>query len=436
MKRSKTFAKVVYYLFTISLGILMCFFLPYLFMYDGESMNMIEEALEEGRPADSMALVGGYFKSEPIFAQDFPGGGSIVLFESATLYDKKYGEGEDAKTKFRLHKSYAGFVYGVDGIYNTRQEQNNQTILKIVTDSGEVDFDLLNTDLNNDGTMDAISTLIKNGFFLIDLPEDKLAELSVSSMTALKFIDKDGNVFAEATLPQDNFGAGKLFDTQFFNDVESTIAKYNEIIDFEVNNADDADYDAKLEAMAKELSTLDAELIGKGYSKSTTSIARSRADKLATITIVFYFVGILIIGDLLVGGRYTIKAGKWILTKVFKVDFEKLAEKRKSKKQAAKAEVADFGNDYFCQVVFELDAESRAGVDDEIKISYASETQNVTFTLNRSNGFVDRQRVQKDVLNLTEVESLNSNNYNEIPDLLIVEGFNKSVIIKTMMQEE
>ena len=143
MKRSKTFAKVVYYLFTISLGILMCFFLPYLFMYDGESMNMIEEALEEGRPADSMALVGGYFKSEPIFAQDFPGGGSIVLFESATLYDKKYGEGEDAKTKFRLHKSYAGFVYGVDGIYNTRQEQNNQTILKIVTDSGEVDFELL-----------------------------------------------------------------------------------------------------------------------------------------------------------------------------------------------------------------------------------------------------------------------------------------------------
>ena len=121
---------------------------------------------------------------------------------------------------------------------------------------------------------------------------------------------------------------------------------------------------------------------------------------------------------------------------MFKVDFEKLAEKRKSKKQAAKAEVADFGNDYFCQVVFELDAESRAGVDDEIKISYASETQNVTFTLNKSNGFVDRQRVQKDVLNLTKVESLNSNNYNEIPDLLIVEGFNKSVIIKTMMQEE
>lgn len=436
MQRSKTFAKVVYYLFTISLGILMCFFLPYLFMYDGESMNMIEEALDEGRPADSMALVGGYFKSEPIFAQDFPGGGSIVLFESATLYDKKYGEGEDAKTKFRLHKSYAGFVYGVDGIYNTRQEQNNQTILKIVTDSGEVDFELLNQDLNNDGAMDAISTLIKNGFFLIDLPEDKLAELSVSSMTALKFIDKDGNVFAKATLPQDNFGAGKLFDTQFFNDVESTIAKYNEIIDFEVNNADDADYDAKLEAMAKELSTLDAELIGKGYSKSTTSIARSRADKLATITIVFYFVGILIIGDILVGRRYTIKAGKWILTKVFKVDFEKLAEKRKSKKQAAEAEVADFGNDYFCQVVFELDAESRVGVDDEIKISYASETQNVTFTLNKSNGFVDRQRVQKDVLNLTGVESLNSNHYNEIPDLLIVEGFNKSVIIKTTMQEE
>lgn len=428
MKRAKTFAKVVYYLVAIIFGVLMCLFLPYLFLYDGESMNMIEEALVEGRPADAMALVGGYYKAEPVLMQDLPNGGKIVLFESATLYEHVYGEGDKAQTKFKLQKSYAGFVYNVGGIYNTRQEQNNQTVLKVDCSNGQFDLPLLNTNTNNDDKMDVISTLIDNGFFFVELDQTRLTKFEVTQVNGIKFIDKDGNVFAELSLPQEFFGASNLFATQFFNDVDSAVAKYNQIIDYEVNNAEDQNYQHQLEALSKELGTLDAQLIEKGYSKSTTSIARSRADKLATITIVCYIIGVLIIGDFLVGPRYILRFIKWFLVKVCKVDLEKLNIKRKGKKQ--EAEVAEFGSDYFCQVRFELNEQDREGHEDEVKVTYTSEKQSVTFVLNNQNKYADLQRVQKDVLKLTEIESLNSISYNEIPDLLVVEGFNKLITIK------
>ncbi|MBO5983291.1 MAG: hypothetical protein J6Q06_05455, partial [Clostridia bacterium] len=110
--------------------------------------------------------------------------------------------------------------------------------------------------------------------------------------------------------------------------------------------------------------------------------------------------------------------------------------KRKAKNQQAEADDVTFGNDYFCQVTFQFDDTQKAELDDQIVISYASETQSTTFTLNKANGYKDLQRVRKDVLKLTAVESLNSRTYDEIPDLLVVEGFNKSVTIKNMMQEE
>ena len=199
----------------------------------------MEEYLEQGKPADAMAFVGGYYKSEPVFAEDFSNGGSIVLFESATLYEYIYNEGEeDAQAKYRLHKSYSGFVYGIDGIYNTIQEVDNRTILKIQTATGTVDFEILNVDNNNDGVKDGISTLYKNGFFFLELGVEQLQELQVESISALSLIDKDGNCFAEVSLPEEYFGEGKLFATGFFNDVNSVVIKYNEVIDCEVYNID------------------------------------------------------------------------------------------------------------------------------------------------------------------------------------------------------
>ena len=437
MKSPKTFAKILYYLFTILVGILMCVFLPYFFLYDGESLNMIEDALESGDPAGAMAFVGGYYKSEPIFAKDFENGGSIVLFESATLYTHKYEaeKDEEPQTKLRLHKSYYGFVYGVEDIFDASKEQDNKTILKISTADGEVDFPLLDSDSNKDGVMDYISTLRKNGFFVLELGEDDLAEIGVTSMSTLKILDKDGNVFAEMTLPDEEFGEGKLFGDEFFSDVEPAILKYNQMIDFEMASPNDENFDTKMQSFAKELNDYDEQILAKGYKKSSISIAKTRADKIATIVIVVYFVAILVIGDFLVGPRWILKFFKWFLVKVCKVDPEKLTIKRKEK--IKQHDDVDFGGDYYCQVKFELDPEQKGSIDDQIIVAYASEKQNVVFDLNKGNEYSEIQRIQKDVLKLTSVESSNGIAYNEIPDLLNVEGFNKSIIIKTtMMQEE
>ena len=433
MKHAKTFAKIVYYLVTIMIGILMCVFLPYFFLYDGESMNMMEDALEAGNPAEAMAFVGGYYNPNPVFQEDFENGGSIVVFESATLYSHKY-EAEDEevpKTKLRLHRSYYSFVYGVDEIFNSSKEQNNKTVLKISTVGKEVDFQILNSDSDKDGEMDYISTLRKNGFFVIEMGEEDLSKLGITSMSSFKIIDKDGNLFAEVSLPDNIFGEGKLFSTAFFNDVEPAVLKYNEMIDFEVNSPNDENYNTVMQGFAQEVSKFDEQILEKGYLKSSTTIAKTRADKLATIVIVIYFVAILVIGDFLVGPKFLLRFFKWFLVKVCKVDEEKLTFKRKDKNP--QSDDVEFGNDYYCQVQFEIAEENRESLDDQLIITYASEKQNVVFTLNKDNGYTELQRVQKDVLKLVSAESLNSVSYTEIPDSLAVSGFNKSIIIKTMM---
>lgn len=408
----------------------MCIFLPYFFLYDGESMNMIEDSLENGDPASAMSFVGGYFKAEPVFAEDFENGASIVLFESATLYNHKYEaeKDEEPQTKMRLHKSYYGFVYGLDGKFSASQEQDNKTILKITTATGEVDFQILDSDSNKDGVMDYISTLRKNDFFVLELGQDDLAKLDVTSMSKLAVFDKDGKLFVEAQLPQDVFGEERFFNTEFFTEVGPAVLKYNEMIDFEVARPNDENYKAIMQGFAQELNDLDKALLDKGIKKSSISIAKTRADKVATVVIVIYFVAILVLGDFLLGPRYILRFFKWFLVKVCKVDPEKLKFKRKEK--IPHAENVDFGGDYYCQVKFELDAEQRADVHDQIVITYASEKQNIVFTLNEGNGYTEIQRVQKDVLKLSSVESQNSQSYTEIPDLLNVEGFNKSIIIK------
>ena len=436
MKRAKTFATIVYYLFTIMIGILMCIFLPYFLLYDGESMNMMEDALESGDPASAMAFVGGYFNSEPVFARDFENGASRVVFESATLYTHKYEaeNDEEQQTAQRMHKAYYGFVYGLDGKFDAYQEQDNKTVLEITTATGKVNFQILDSDSNKDGVLDHIAILRKNDFFVLEMGQDDLAKLDVTSMSKLAIYDKDGNLFAEVQLPAEVFGEEQLFNTEFFADVDSFVAKYNELIDFEVTRPDDENFDTITKGFAQEMSVLDQQILEKGHSKSSTTIAQTRADKVATAIIVIYFIAILVIGDFLLGPRYILRFFKWFLVKVCKVAPEKLEFRRNNK--ASKNEETTFGNDYFCQVRFELNETEREGLDDQIIVAYASEKQNVVFTLNKDNRYSDLQRVQKDVLQLVSVESLNSLTYDEIPDSLEVSGFNKSIIIKKMLQEE
>lgn len=54
----------------------------------------MQQSLESGNYWEAMVLVGGYFNKQPVFQQDLPDGGGIVLFEAATLT-----EGQTPKAK-------------------------------------------------------------------------------------------------------------------------------------------------------------------------------------------------------------------------------------------------------------------------------------------------------------------------------------------------
>ena len=99
MKHGKLFAKIIYYLFTFTMGIMLAVFLPFILMSDGECLNIMEDSLEEGRYSDAMLLVGGYFDKREVFKSEFENGGGIVLFSSATLvyFDDEETE-EDRKS--------------------------------------------------------------------------------------------------------------------------------------------------------------------------------------------------------------------------------------------------------------------------------------------------------------------------------------------------
>ena len=85
MKKGSIFAKIIYYLFVFSFGIILAIFLPFIFMYDGEALNTMQDQLDSGNYTEAMGMVGGYYNKNIVLNASFDAGGGIVLFE-AELY--------------------------------------------------------------------------------------------------------------------------------------------------------------------------------------------------------------------------------------------------------------------------------------------------------------------------------------------------------------
>ena len=190
MKKAKLFAKIVYYLFTISMGILLALFLPFYYFYSGESLNSMQQSLESGNYWEAMVLVGGYFNKQPVFQQDLPR-------RRNSAFRSGNADGRAKRRRRRgggrqMHKSYAGFVYGVKDIYEV--DGNDSLAKVVVTDvNGNThNVAVLNQDTDGDGKADRINTLTSNGFFYIDLDID-----TVQSVAKITVVDKNGNTFAE-----------------------------------------------------------------------------------------------------------------------------------------------------------------------------------------------------------------------------------------------
>lgn len=413
MRSGKIFTAVIYYIFTFSIGILLALFLPFYYLYSSESLNNMQEALESGNYSDAMSLVGGYYNRQPAFVEEFPDGGGIVLFEATTLVvtEEQQSDGQTEQIT-KMHKAYAGFVYGIKDSYSVSGNSDNGALM-IVTDTAGVEHEvqILNTDSDGDNVNDSISTVDTNGFFYIDLAQDVIP--SISSIT---LIDSKGEVFA--TVPSEN-SLNLNFDERFFADVDEFVTEYNR----------DVTTDEEKKQQAERCNQLDEEFLAKStdYAKSSYGVvAKSAADRKAAVAVVLYFVAVYVVSDFILGKRYILKFFKWLLVKVFKVKFPE-------KKEPDRQEI--FGNDYYCQVTMVLDTSAVADFAQSVQIHYSNGENEANFLLMKENGYTDTQRVKAGKYMNLHVDLDGKYTTANLPSVLVAEGYRKAFKINLTRQE-
>ncbi|MBQ7408274.1 MAG: hypothetical protein IJW13_03275, partial [Clostridia bacterium] len=81
-----------------------------------------------------------------------------------------------------MHKSYAGFVYGISEDFSLGELAENKAMLLIGTLGGQKEYGILNADNNGDEVFDCISSLLTNNFFFLELAEEQMSELGVTEI--------------------------------------------------------------------------------------------------------------------------------------------------------------------------------------------------------------------------------------------------------------
>ena len=126
-KKLKIFIKVIYYIFTLGIGILLAFVLPGLLM-TVDLPGHIEDYLNNGEFARSVNLLAGYDDKEIAYERVYDDGYGIVLFRTLVIIDNQE---EDKKQNDNAYFAYSGFLYKLGGKYNTYKLQNNKTKLVV-----------------------------------------------------------------------------------------------------------------------------------------------------------------------------------------------------------------------------------------------------------------------------------------------------------------
>ena len=395
--KKNIFPKIIYYLFTFALGILMAVTLPYFIMYTIAPKEM-GNLLNSGEYAKAMELVGGYFHNQAIIDEKFEQGG-IILFEAVTPVYNSGEENDDTKDETKYHKSYSGFIYGIKGAYNVSGEADNLTSLIVTDKNGQEHIvQLLDYDSDGNGVKENIGTLMTDGFIYLDLDQD-----SLNSISKLDFKDSEGKSFETVATNLDYSG-------QFFVDVNDFLEEYNR--DFKSDKLPD------LDKTFREKSS--------DYIMSSYGHVRKKADTKATIIIVAYFVVIYIIADFLVGGHYIIKFFKWLR--------DKTRKNKKDGKTTKEKEI--FGHDYYSQVTMSLDLSELSDFEESVQVRYTNTDVEISFMLLKENGYVATERIKAGTYVNAWIDLDRKYAPVDMPENLIVEGYKMDVKIKIIKRKE
>ena len=284
-KKLKTFFKIIYYLFTFGLGIVLAFVMPGMKYYQQLAYTM-ENSFKNGDYDTAMSLIGGYYDDRQVFEMKSESGTGVVIYSAATLSPNK------EQNRYYMNEVYAGFLFNA-GEYPVKSDTGNKTKLVVEDVNGTTkDVQLLNYDSNKDKNLDMISTLEEFTYVYFEIP----IEL-IDNVNKLTFLDREGNIFFSQTLDETLY-----FQEKFFEDVRDFKKLYNASTRTE----------EQLDDMQDKFLSKNQE----NYKLADHSKVRRKADTQATAFVLIYFVWIYILGDFLVGHRFIWHGLVWCYSKI------------------------------------------------------------------------------------------------------------------------
>lgn len=434
MKKSRIFATVIYFIFTFGIGIVFSLTLPGYFATFTTPVEVIGDALARGEFVRGIVLMEPVgFAEEPALSCTFEEGGGVVLYETVTeYYDRESSEdGKDSAanglTHGMLYKSYAGYVYGVEGRYDVFATSENGASLRVTqADGTEKTLPLLDYDSDGNGTNDGISTYTQNKFIVLDIRES-----DVDSIKKLVFTDKTGADVLVAEAEGELTFKSALFDC--FGDIESYNALVRDLAREGLSDAERSSLNEQRNAYVQSVSdklekTEGCALTAKSEAyRAAADEVSGRANKKAIPFIILYFVAIYIIADFLLGTHFIIKFFKWFLFKVCRIP-------RKEKK------VTDedfYGHDYYCMVTFKLDLSAVPEFNGSVGIKYMSGAgEEFLFTLLKGEEYTASLRMKAGVYVNPFIEIDRGYGPVDLPENLVAEGYQKEILIKIVKREE
>lgn len=382
-KKLALFLKIIYWIFTFVLGLLLAFALPGILTQVTIAQNM-NTYLLEGKYSNAMGLVGGYYDKNYIYQESFEDECGVVLFSSSTLFEVI--NEEEKTSKYELRSVYSGFLYNANDKYLVDMLNDNKTIIKAYGDDKVIDINILNCDSNGDGIYDSITTLNESIYVYFEIEYSE-----ISKIDKIEFIDRENKIYQSIDLTAVDYT--KTFE--FFAAVSAFENEYN-------NNPESN----KLEGLENAI------LANENYKKSDHTAEYKQGGRKATLAVLLYFIWIYILGDFIAGKRYIWRFLKWIYRKI----------RRIKEDEPVKEEV--YGSDYYSQLTFKLIVPEECDIN--VSIKYHNENYSIEMILSKDNDYIITQRVHAGEyvnawLECPGYETLN------LPKKLTVRGFKMTV---------
>ena len=401
-KKWKIVLKVIYYLFTFAIGILLAIIVPTA-NKDIVRTDFLNQYIEDGEYYKAIDLLGGlYNKEEYGRYKSFENSNTeLIIFETALTYEylektnPNDPESEEVR-KSSFNASYACILHGVDkDKFAGEFDKEKENLSKIVINKTE-ELVIVNTDYDRDGNDDSISTLVDHDYLFFKLDKDKLEKI-----TSIEIYQADGTLYYGLDI-------NLQYNSDFFIETKEFIEKYNLYLNDDGYFNENEDKELK-EIYDKIKTNNENYLVSGQYSEN---LINKKANRDSVIFVLIYFIWIYILGDCLVGQRYIFRFIKFIYNKV------RTKENKKNKKEP---EV--FGNSFYCSLT--LEAITNEKIQNDIVIAYRhieDEENNFECIITRGKDYKEKIRVRGGTYKLVKSECLGYEISN-LPEELVVKGY-------------